>query len=100
MSVKLSQFAEICDEKSLSSHKHCLFVLSDLQVAAPIFNELLQNKLQRSNADFESLNKTPISLDLPNGGMAVFVILGSALSMFQKHTLLRKAVKPLGVLPA
>ncbi len=95
MSVKLSQFAEICDEKSLSSHKHCLFVLSDLQVAAPIFNELLQNKLQRSNADFGSLNKTPISLDLPNGGMAVFVVLGSALSMFQKHTLLRKAIKPL-----
>ena len=95
MSVKLSQFAQICDEKSLSSHKHCLFVLSDLQVAAPIFNELLQNKLQRSNADFESLNKTPISLDLPNGGMAVFVVLGSALTMFQKHTLLRKAVKPL-----
>ncbi len=95
MSVKLSQFAEICDEKSLSSQKHCLFVLSDLQVAAPIFNELLQIKLQRSNADYESLAKTPISLDLPNGGVGVFVVLGSALSMFQKHTLLRKAVKPL-----
>ena len=66
-----------------------------MQVAAPIFNELLQNKLQRTNADFESLHKTPITLDLPNGGMAVFVVLGSALSMFQKHTLLRKAVKPL-----
>ena len=95
MSVKLSQFAAICDEKTLSSHKHCIFILSDMQVAAPIFNELLQNKLQRSNADFESLHKTPITLDLPNGGMAVFVVLGSALSMFQKHTLLRKAVKPL-----
>jgi leucyl aminopeptidase len=95
MSVKLSQFAAICDENMLSSQKHCLFVINDSQKAAPIFGELLQNKLQRSNGDFDSLNKTPMTLDLPNGGMGVFVTLGSTLTMFQKHTLLRKAIKPL-----
>ena len=95
MSVKLSQFAAICDENMLSSQKHCLFVINDSHKAAPIFGELLQNKLQRSNGDFDSLNKTPMTLDLPNGGMGVFVTLGSTLTMFQKHTLLRKAIKPL-----
>ncbi len=95
MSVKLSQFAAISDEKTLSSQKHNLFVLSDMQENSPLFNDLLQNKLKRSNTDYQSLNKTPISLDLPNGGIGTFVILSSTLSIFQKHTLLRKAVKPL-----
>ncbi len=95
MSVKLSQFAVISDEITLSSQKHTLFVLSDLHESAPIFNELLQNKLKRSGVDYKSLNKTPVTLDLPNGGLASFVILASKLTMFQKHTLLRKAVKPL-----
>ena len=39
--------------------------------------------------------KTPILVELPNGGVASVVILNDKLSMFQKHTLLRKAVKPL-----
>lgn len=95
MSVKLSQFAVISDEITLSSQKHTLFVLSDLHESAPIFNELLQNKLKRSGVDYKSLNKTPVTLDLPNGGLASFVILASKLTMFQKHTLLRKAVMPL-----
>lgn len=95
MSVKLDQFAVISDEKSLTSQKHSLFVLSEQQQSAPIFNELLQNKLKRSNADYQSLSKTPITLDLPNGGMATFVMLLQKLSIFQQHTLLRKALKPL-----
>lgn len=95
MSVKLSQYAAISDEKTLSSQKHTLFILSDEHESAPIYNELLQNKLKRSGIDYPSLNKTPVTLDLPNGGIASFVILAAKLSMFQKHTLLRKAVKPL-----
>ncbi|PPD52618.1 MAG: peptidase M17, partial [Methylotenera sp.] len=95
MSVKLSQFAALSNEKTLTSQKHILFVLSETELIAPVFNDLLQNKLQRCGADFQSLNKTPLNLDLPNGGTASFVVLKSVLTMFQKHTLLRKAVKPL-----
>ncbi|MBX9676994.1 MAG: leucyl aminopeptidase family protein [Methylotenera sp.] len=95
MSVKLSQFAALSNEKILSSQKHILFVLSETELIAPVFNDLLQNKLQRCGADFQSLSKTPLNLDLPNGGTANFVVLKSVLTMFQKHTLLRKAVKPL-----
>ena len=95
MSLKLSQYADIGSEKSLSSEKHILFVLSETAESAPIFDEVLQNKLSRSNSEFKDLNKSPVSVDLPNGGLASFVILAEKLSMFQKHTLLRKAVKPI-----
>jgi leucyl aminopeptidase len=36
-----------------------------------------------------------MTIELPNGGVASFVILGEKLNTFQRHTLLRKAVKPL-----
>ena len=95
MSVKLSQFAVISDENTLSSQKHSIFVLSESQENSPIYSELLQNKFNRIHVDYQSLGITPVTLDLPNGGIATFVLLGSKLSMFQKHTLLRKALKPL-----
>ncbi|WP_020168824.1 MULTISPECIES: M17 family metallopeptidase [Methylotenera] len=95
MSVKLSQFAEISDEKTLSSQKHSLFVLDEAAENKHVFSDLLQSKLKRSQAEYKSLNKTPVTLDLPNGGVASFVVLTQNLTVFQKHTLLRKAVKPL-----
>ena len=95
MSLKLSQYADIGSEKSLSSEKHILFVLNGGAEKAPIFANSLQNKLSRSKSEFKDLNKTPITVDLPNGGLASFVILAEKLTMFQKHSLLRKAVKPL-----
>ncbi|MES2500276.1 MAG: leucyl aminopeptidase family protein [Pseudomonadota bacterium] len=95
MSVKLSQFAAISDEKSLSSHKHSLFVLDQASENKHVFSDLLQSKLKRSQAEYKSLNKTPVTLDLPNGGMASFVVITQELTVFQKHTLLCKAIKPL-----
>ena len=59
------------------------------------FAKILENKLKRSKSEFKDLKKAPMTIELPNGGLASFVILGEKLSMFQKHTLLRKAVKPL-----
>ena len=98
MSLKLIQNAAICSEKSLSSEKHIFFVLDEnaekSQKDIP-FNEALQNKLKRSKGEFKDLNKSPVCVELPNGGLATYVMLASKLSIFQKHTLLRKAVKPL-----
>ena len=95
MSLKLSQYAQISSEKSLSSEKHVLFVLGEKTENSPIYAEALQNKLNRSSSEFKDISKTPIAVDLPNGGLASFVILAEKLSMFQKHSLLRKALKPL-----
>lgn len=95
MSLKLGQFSAVGDEKSLSSAKHILFVLAESDNKTVAFHESLQTKLKRTNTEFKDLSKTPITLDLPNGSIASFVILGEKLNMFQRHSLLRKALKPL-----
>jgi leucyl aminopeptidase len=95
MSLKLSQHADIGSEKSLSSHKHTLFVVAENYKTALPFYSSLDAKLKRSHSEFKDLAKTPLLVELPNGGVASVVILNDKLSMFQKHTLLRKAVKSL-----
>ncbi len=95
MSLKLTQHAAIGSEKILSSEKHILFVLDDKAERSFPFAKILENKLERTKSEYKDLNKTPVTIELPNGGIASFVVLGEKLSVFQKHTLLRKAVKPL-----
>ncbi len=95
MSLKLIQHASISTEKSLSSEKHILFVLNEKSEENTPFTNILESKLKRSKSEFKDLNKTPITVELPNGGLASFVVLAEKLTMFQQHTLLRKAVKPL-----
>jgi len=95
MSLKLKQYAAICTEKSLSSQKHILFILPDIELHDFAFIEVLRAKLKRTHSEYKDLNKTPLVTDLPNGGVASFVVLGSKLNVFQRHTMLRKALKPL-----
>ena len=95
MSVKLVQNAALCTEKSLSSEKHILFILTEKQEVELAFGEILHTKLNRISSEYKYLNKTPLIVDLPNNGVASYVILNSNLNMFQRHSLLRKALKPL-----
>ena len=95
MSLKLSQNSSISNEKTLSTHKHILFVLSELQDKSFPFYTQLQNKIERTHSEYQDLAKTPITLDLPHDGIASFVILEDKLNTFQRHALLRKAIMPL-----
>jgi leucyl aminopeptidase len=95
MTLKLTQHAAIGSENSLTSAKHTLFVFSEkLEKDAP-YAKILDNKLKRTKTAHKDLCKAPVAIELPNGGAASFVILSEKLTMFQRHTLLRKAVKPL-----
>jgi leucyl aminopeptidase len=95
MTLKLTQNAAISSENALSSVKHSLFVFSESIGKDAPFVKILENKLKRTKAEQKDLFKAPVMLELPNGGAASFIVLSEKLSMFQKHTLLRKAVKPL-----
>jgi leucyl aminopeptidase len=95
MSLKLTQNTSIGNEKSLSLEKHILFVLNDDKIDAFPYAKLLTNKLKRSKAEFTDLKKSSVTLELPNGGLASYVMLTDKLTIYQKHTLLRKAIKPL-----
>lgn len=92
MAVKLVQNAEISIEKLLTSAKHILFVLTENEQEKHIFSEVLQTKLNRTHGGYKDLNKTPLAVDLPDGGVVSFVALSDKLNTFQRHTLLRKAV--------
>jgi leucyl aminopeptidase len=95
MSLKLTQNAELGSEMLLSLHKHVLYVVAESDNTALPFQSSLDAKLKRSQTELKDLAKTPLLVELPDGGVASVVILGDKLSMFQKHTLLRKAAKPL-----
>jgi len=95
MSAKLRQNAAIANENTLKDSKHMLFVLSSIDDKNIPFKDNLDTKLKRIKSKLNDLNKTPLVLDLPNGGIASYVILDSQLNMFQRHTLLRKAIKPI-----
>ncbi len=95
MAVKLVQNLEISIEMLLTSSKHILFLLTENEEEAHIFSEILQTKLKRTNAEFKDLSKAPVTADLPDGSVVSFVVLSDKLNMFQRHNLLRKALKPL-----
>lgn len=95
MSIKLQQNAANVDENSLKSHKHILFILPEKEDNSLPFLKILQSKLNRSKSEYKDLIKTPITIDLPDGNLASFVVLCEKLSVFQSHSLLRKAMKPL-----
>jgi leucyl aminopeptidase len=81
------------DEKVIESASHVLFVLPlDMPESVP-FSQLLQRKLKRSRSKYADLAKTPVMTELPQGGLAVWLALDDKLNPFQRHTLLRKAVK-------
>ena len=95
MSLILVQNAALGSENSLSSENHILLVMDgDAKDAFP-YAKLLETKLKRSKSALKDLNKTPVTIELPHGGIASVVVLDNSLNVFQKHTLLRKAIKPL-----
>ncbi len=95
MSIKLVQNAVIVSENLLNSAKHILFVLIEKEEENLPFGEVLHTKLKRTKSEYTDLNKSPVTVDLPDGSVASFVVLNEKLNTFQRHTLLRKAVKPL-----
>lgn len=95
MSIKLVQNANNSNENTLKSYQHALFILDENEDINTPFAHVLATKLNRIRKKYQDLKKSPVTIDLPNGGLASFVILSACLSPFQRHTLLRKAIKPI-----
>lgn len=95
MAISFEQHFNLADEKSLSASQHILMVLPFRPMKTFPFLESLNAKLKRMDKEYSDLSKSPILLDLPSGAVVSFVALDVSLSTFKRHTLLRKAVKPL-----
>ena len=95
MSVTLKQNLAIADDKLLAAQSHLLFVLPAERPENLPFSGALDAKLKRVSKKYTDLSKGAVVADLPNGAVASWVVLDAGLSAFKRHTLLRKAIKPL-----
>ncbi len=95
MSITLKQNLAIADEKLLISQSHLLFVLPAERPKNLPFSDILDAKLRRTSKKYTDLSKSAVVADLPHGAVASWVVLEDGLSPFKRHTLLRKAIKPL-----
>src|SRR5690606_34336222 len=95
MSVVLKQSADLFDGSMMGDAGHLLMILPPEQPANLPHAEVLQQRLARSRATYGDLGKTPVAADLPQGGLVAWLVLDPKLDAFQRHTLLRKAMKPL-----
>lgn len=95
MSIQLKQFAALAEEKSLAAASHVLLVLPSNKPASFPYAPALESRLKRSRSKYAELAKTPLTTDLPSGGLVSWLVLDSKLTAFQRHTLLCKALKPL-----
>src|SRR5450830_979625 len=95
MALQLKQSGLPADEKTLSAFKHIVLVLPISRPQGLPFSDLLDARLKRSNSKYSDLAKTPVSFDLPDGTMTSWIVIEEKFSPFQRHTQLRKAIKPL-----
>lgn len=99
MAIQLKQFSTLADEKSLATATHILFVLPVIQPDDLPFASMLASRLERSHSKYTDLAKTAVTADISSGTtrstMVSWVVLGEDQNTFQRHTSLRKALKPL-----
>lgn len=95
MPVRISQHFAQADEDALSGISHVLFVLPASRPGELPFASALEARLKRGRMEYAELGKSPVTSDLPSGAAASWIVLDGKLDAYQRHTLLRKAVKPL-----
>jgi len=95
MFASLIQHDKNMNEKSLEKASHLLFVLPEERPQNLPHAAALDAKLARRKKKYEDLAKSPLSADLPNGGMAVWVALKDDMTAFERNTALRKGIAAL-----
>lgn len=94
MTAKLIQNQSDITDQLASGASHLLMVLPPQQPHAPL-NDVLEARLKRHKSKYAELAKTPLTADLPEGGRVTWVVVGAKQSVFERHTVLRKAVTAL-----
>jgi len=96
MPLKLIQKQTIIDDESIAKASHVLFVLPHGgRIAEAPAGDVLRARLKRRHLKLGDLATSPVSGDLPRGGLAVWVALDAAAPAFERHTLMRRALQRL-----
>ena len=94
MLAKLETHASILSTAALARTSHVLLVLpKSKQLPVLPGAGALRALLMRRAMKAEKLAETPLCAMLPHGGLAAWVMLDSAKSVFEQYTLLRKALQ-------
>jgi len=94
MTAKLIQNHKDITGREAGAAGHILFVLPAKQPATAL-DEVLAARLKRRQLKYAELAKTPLVADLPEGGLAAWVVVDAEKSAFERHTIVRKALQPL-----
>jgi leucyl aminopeptidase len=94
MGIQIVQKRGVATEKNIKG-THLLCVLSDATSKTFPFVKELDRKLKRTHKKMASLAKEPVTIEIQDGRLLSFVILDQKMNTFQRHTLIRKALKPL-----
>ncbi|NBW26640.1 MAG: leucyl aminopeptidase family protein [Methylophilaceae bacterium] len=94
MAIKIIQKRNLATEKNIKGNHH-LFMLNDATLKTFPFIKELDKKLKRTHKKIASLAKEPVTIEIQDGRLLSFVILDKKINTFQRHTLIRKAIKPL-----
>ncbi len=74
---------------------HSLYILPPSKLNDLPLAEVFAARMKRRKLKYEDLAKTPLTADLPHGGLASWVVLDDKKSVFERQTALRKALQPL-----
>ncbi len=94
MTAKLIQNQEDISERAAAEAAHLLIVLPLPQPQAP-FNDVLAARLKRKHVKYADLAKEPLTADLPQGGMASWVVIDPKQPAFARNNAVRQALQPL-----
>ncbi len=94
MAIKIIQKRNLATEKNIKGNHH-LFMLNEATLKTFPFIKELDKKLKRTHKKIASLAKEPVTIEIQDGRLLSFVILDKKINTFQRHTLIRKAIKPL-----
>jgi leucyl aminopeptidase len=100
MLAKLEQSPALLTASDAKHISHLLLVLpktKDLAVLPGLpFAEVLNAALKRRQKKIDELAKSPLAADLPNGALAVWMMLDPSESRFEQQTAVRKGLQLLG----
>ncbi len=94
--TKITEEQKDIDAQTITKSTHLLIVIPAAknlsQLGNAPLNEVLRARLTRRKMKLDALKKSPLSADLEQGALAVWVMLDAQQSAFEQHTAMRKAI--------
>lgn len=95
MSIKIIKNQNDATDSAVAKFDCVLFVLPAKRPEVVLMQPVFEARLKRRKLKYDELTQTPLCADLPDGGLACWVVLDAEKTAFERLTALRKALSPL-----